>query len=144
MSLCLTKGCPCCDNAFFNHKFQESCCTLSCICLVMHLAKLSLGKGSPLSDSAGKWPANLWWCLQEVWSCSLITSASPAEANESVHADSATDARSVVDHFSSSKKNGSERSFQIDSFPVEPFVFCLAQWMDPLWIYLYVMGEKCQ
>lgn len=56
----------------------------------------------------------------------------PAEANESVHADSATDARSVVDHFSSSKKNGSERSFQIDSFPVEPFVFCLAQWTDPL------------
>lgn len=108
-SLCL-KGCPCCDNAFFlavNFKNRVADYHASVLRFPVQGDELNeaLGKGSPLSESAGKWPSYLWWCLQEVCSLSLITSAfitgsTPAEANENVNANQFADARSVLDCFS--------------------------------------------
>lgn len=109
-SLCLTKGCPCCDNAFFLAvRFENRGADYHASVLRFPVQRdelnEALGKDSPLSESAGKWPSYLWWCLQEVCSLSLITSAfiagsTPAEANDNANANRFADARSVVDRFS--------------------------------------------
>ncbi len=74
-SLCLTKGYPCCDNAFFLAvHFENRVAVYHGFVLRFPVQRdelnEALGKGSPLSESAGKWPSSLVMFtggLQPLW-----------------------------------------------------------------------------